>query len=249
MKKSNIFLITSVLFFLASILAFDFGLKARYNNGYFRNPYNEFTTLDFKDFDSIHVNASTMANVKFVQGPFKVRVFEDRADIVQVTQQGRVLSIDVNTKGDNYEQSPFTLMISCPKIRLLVADDKYVANGKLRVDTNARLDFVHNNKVIESSKKVLIEGFNQDSLSIIQNNGSHIRLVNNRLKRISAIVGKSPNSASFLTVENNVFDQAYLDIRNRSQLFISKATIRDLDYKLAPDAKVTFSGTSAAQFQ
>lgn len=250
MKKSNIFLITSVLFFLASILAFDFGLKTRYNNGYFRDPYNEFTALDFKDFDSIHVNASTMANVKFVQGPFKVRIFEDRADIVKVTQRGRSLTIDVNTKSDNYEESPFTLIISCPKIDLLVADDKYIENGKLKIDTNARLDFVHNNRIVQAAKKVVVEGFSQDSLSIIQNNGSHIRLVNNRLKSISAIVGKSPNSASFLTIDgNNVFDHAYLDIRNRSQLFMSKAKIRDLDYKLAPDAKVTFSGTSATQFQ
>ena len=145
MKKSNIFLITSVLFFLASILVFDFGLKARYDNGYFRDPYAEFTALNFKDFDSIKVNASTLANVKFVQGPFKVRVFEDRADIVNVTQRGRLLTIDVNAKNDNYEESPFTLIISCPKINLLVADDKYVENGKLKIDTNAKLDFIYKN--------------------------------------------------------------------------------------------------------
>lgn len=250
MKKSNIFLIAALLVFLASILAFDYGIKTRYSKGDFRNRYEEFTALGFKDFDSIEVNASTMANVKFIQGPFSVRVFEDRADIVKVTQQGRQLSINVDTKGNNYEDSPFTLLVSCPKINLLVADNKYVENGKLRTDTNARLDFVHNNRMIEPSKKVLVEGFNQESLSIIQNNGSHIRLVNNRFKSISAIIGISSNSASFLTIgENNVFTYANLDIRNKSQLFMSKAKIGDLDYKLAPDAKITFSGTSAIQFQ
>ncbi len=249
MKKSNIFLMAAALIFLASILAFDFGIKTRYSKSNFRDKYDEFTALDFKDFDSVEVNASTMANVKFIQGPFKVRVFEDRADIVKVTQQGRLLSINVNTKGDNYEDSPFILIISCPKINLLVADDKYVEKGELKIDTNARFDFVHNNRVIEASKKVVVEGFIQDSLTIIQNNGSHIRLTNNHLKRISAIIGKSPKSASFLTIDgNNVFDHAYLDLRNRSQLFLSKATIRDLDYKLALEAKVTFSGASASLF-
>ena len=250
MKISNILLIGALLVFLGCILAFDFGIKVRYNKGKFRNQDNEFTALNFRDFDSIQVNASTMANVKFVQGPFKVRVFEDRADIVKVTQKGRLLCIDVDTKGDNYEDSPFVLIISCPIIELLVTDNKYLENGKQKIDTNATADLVYKNRVIQVAKKVVVEGFNQDSLSIIQNNGSHIRLVNNRFKSISAIVGKSPKSASFLTVdESNVFNYAHFDIRNRSQLFMSKATIRDLDYKLAPDAKITFSGTPAAQFQ
>ena len=250
MKKSNIFLTAAVLILLTSILAFDFGIKARYKNGDFRNPYEEFITLDFKDFDSIYVNASTLANVKFVQGPFKVRVFEDRADIINVTQKGNVLSVDVDLKGDNYENSPFALLISCPKIGLLVADDKYIEKGKLRVDTIARFDFIHNNRLIEVSKKVVIEGFNQDSLSIIQNNGSHVRLVNNRLKNISAIVGSSSKSVSFLTVdESNVIGSAHFDIRNKSQLFMSKATVDNLDYRLAPDAKITFPGALSAQFR
>lgn len=250
MKKSNLFLIAAVLAFLASILAFDFGLKARYHKTDFKNPYDEFKALNFKDFDSIHVNASTMANVKFLQGPFKVLVFEDRADIVRVTQQGKSLSIDVNTKGDNYEDAAFTLIITCPRIELLSTDERYVENGKLRTDTNARLDFAHNNRVLESSKKVVVEGFTQDSLSIIQNNGSHVRLMKNKLKNISAIVGRSSRSASFLTIdESNVFGYVNLDIRNRSQLFMSNVKINDLDYKLAPDAKITFTGGISAQFQ
>lgn len=250
MKKSNLFLIVAVLVFLASILAFDFGLKARYHKTDFKNPYDEFKALNFKDFDSIHVNASTMANVKFLQGPFKVLVFEDRAEIVRVTQQGKSLSIDVNTKGDNHEDAAFTLIITCPRIDLLVADEKYMERGKLRTDTNARFDFVQNNRILQASKKVVLEGFNQDSLSIIQNNGSHVRLMNNRIKRISAIVGRSSKSSSFLTIdESNIFNHVHLDIRNKSQLFMSNVKINDLDYKLAPDAKITFSGGISAQFQ
>jgi hypothetical protein len=250
MKKSNIFLTAAVLVFLASILAFDYGIKTRYSNGDFRNQYDEFTALNIKDFDTIQVNASTMANVKLLQGPFSVRVFEDRADIVKLTQQGRMLSINVNTRGNVYEDAPFTLIITCPKIGLLMADDKYMENGKLITDTNAHLDILHNNRIIVPAKKVLVDGFTQDSLSIIQNNGSHVRLVNNRFKSISAIVGKSSKSSSFFTVgENNVFQNAYLDIRNKSHLFMSKATIGNLNYKLAPEAKVTFSGASAVEFR
>src|SRR5690606_36142533 len=101
---------------------------------------------------------------------------------------------------------------------------------------------VYNSRTVQPSKKVLVEGFTQDSVSIIQNNGSHIRLVNNRFKSISAIVGRSPESGSFLTIdESNVFNDAHFDIRNKSQLFMSKAAIGSLEYKLAPDAKVTFS--------
>ena len=250
MKTSNFLLIAAILVLLASIIAFDFGIKARYNKGDFRNPYEEFIALNFKDFDSIHVNASTMANVKFVQGPFKVQVFEDKADIVKVTQLGRVLSIDVVKEGENYEQAPFTLLISCPRIGQLVADDKYFENGKFKVDTVARLDLANNNRLIEASKKVLVEGFDQDSILIIQNNGSHVRLSNNRFKRIYAIVGRSLKSASFLTVDDkNVFDTAHFDIRNNSQVFFAKATIKKLKYTLATDAKVTFSGASVNLFQ
>ena len=250
MKTSNILLIAAILVLLASIIAFDFGIKARYNKGDFRNPYEEFIALNFKDFDSIHVNATTMANVKFVQGPFKVQVFEDKAEMVKVTQLGRVLSINVIKEGENYEQAPFTLLISCPKISQLIADDKYFENGNFRVDTNAKLDIVNNNRIVEASKKVLVEGFDQDSISIIQNNGSHVRLVNNRFNRINAIIGRSLKSTSFLTVDDkNVFDNAQFDIRNNSQIFLSKATIKKLEYTLATDAKVTFSGASVNLFQ
>ncbi|MES3016594.1 MAG: hypothetical protein V4721_02395 [Bacteroidota bacterium] len=250
MKKSNIYLITSVVFFLASLLVYNFGLKARYNNGDFKNPDYEFKTLNFEGFDTILVNASTVTNVKFVQGDFKVRVFEDRADIVKVTQRGKSLIIDADIKSNNYEESPFTLIISCPKINLLVSDERYLSNGKLTVDTNARLDVVIDNRIIQPAKKIVIDGFVQDSMAIIQNNGSHVRLVNNKLKTILATIGQAPGSGSFLTVDSsNVFNFAHFDMRNKSQLFISKATIHNLDYKLAPDAKVTFSGTSAAHFK
>lgn len=249
MKISNILLTGALLYFLGCLLAFDFGIKARYNKGNFKNPESEFIPLNFRDFDSVQVNASTMANVKFVQGPFKVRVFEDRADIVKVTQKGRLLNIDVDFKGDNYEDSPFVLIISCPVIKLLVTDNKYIENGKQKIDSNAIADLVYKNRLVQVAKKVVVEGFNQDSLSIIQNNGSHVRLVNNRLKSISAIVGRSSGSSSFLTIdESNVFNYAYLDIRNRSQLFMAKAIIKNLDYKIAPDAKVTFVGNSSKLF-
>jgi hypothetical protein len=250
MKRSNIFLGLAVLFLLASILAFDFGIKARYISGDFRNPNEEFTALDFKDFDTIYVNASSIANVNFAQGPFKVQVFQNRADIVKITQQGRSLAIDVSLQHTNYEDTPFTLFITCPKIARLIADNHYLQNGKLVTDTNARADFVYQNRMIDIYKKVEVEGFNQDSISIVQNNGSHVRLINNQFKGITGIIGSSTKSASFLTIEgNNVIDRAYLDIRNNSHLFMSKATIRDLGYKLAPDAKITFSGGSVGHFQ
>ncbi|MGV3686466.1 MAG: hypothetical protein ACO1NS_12620 [Daejeonella sp.] len=251
MKKSNIYLISGLLIFLASILAFDFGLRAQYAKGDFRLPYSQFVDVNFRDFDTIRVNASTLANVKFIQGSFRVRVFEQKTDIIKLAQQGGVLTIDANTDGkDRYEDSHFALIISCPKLIQLIADDKYMEKGKLKIDTNAKFDFYHNNRLMIPAKKVVVEGFSQDSISIIQNNGSHVMLSNNRIKRLSAITGMNPESSSFLTIDsNNVFNTAFLDIRNRSQLFMAKAKVGALDYRLAPGAKITYSEASSVLFR
>jgi hypothetical protein len=94
-------------------------------------------------------------------------------------------------------------------------------------------------------RRVLIEGFKQDSLRITQDYGSTIVLANNVLGQLNAVAGKSPGSGSKIIVlkENQVGD-AKFDIRYKSQLLLSDATIQTLSFHLADSAKLVLSGSA-----
>ncbi len=92
MKTSNKFLFAAVVFTLLSLVVYDLMLKAEYKSGDYTDPYKNFVTLNFKDFDVLDLHSSTAANVKLVQGPFSVRIDENAKGYVQVRQEGTTSS-------------------------------------------------------------------------------------------------------------------------------------------------------------
>ena len=92
-------------------------------------------------------------------------------------------------------------------------------------------------------RQVLIEGFKQDSLSIVQDYGSTVLLEKNQIRVLNAVVGKSSRSGSNLIIqEGNQFETTHLDIRNYSKLFLDNSIIHSFNYKLADGAKLIVSG-------
>ncbi|HEX8024531.1 hypothetical protein, partial [Mucilaginibacter sp.] len=74
---------------------------------------------------------------------------------------------------------------------------------------------------------------------------STVLLKNNKFNVLNAIIGKSTNSASNLSIETgNQFSKTNLDIRNKSRLWIKDDSLSNITYKLADSAKLVLNGNT-----
>jgi hypothetical protein len=238
MKTSNKLILAALLLVLISLFSYDYLLKEAYISGKYKNPYNDFTTLKFKDFDTIDVVSSTAANVKFVQGPFSVRIDTNFIDYVKVKQTGKHLQINtVFESGYLYNPNPYILVISCPKLVKVNVNATFRSNNTQVTDTIVREEW--------NMRKVLIDGFKQDSLTINEDYGSTVVLANNQIRSINGVIGASKKSGSKLIIQkSNQFQDVNLDIENKSSLLLNDALIRNLNYHLADSAKLVLMGNA-----
>ena len=236
MKASNKFLWAAALVTVFSLIVYDMLLRAEYRSENYSDPYRNFVALNFKDFDQLDLPSSTAANVKIVQGPFRVQMDKYAAEFVRVSQEGKRLQIKASFEGSYYTtSSEYILLISCPKLLVLNANASYQANNAEVTDTIVRDDW--------NMRRILIDGFHQDSLWIIQDYGSTVVLANNHIRAIHALIGKSPRSGSNLIIrDNNEFGKTDLDIQNSSKLFLENARILELNIQLGDKSKLIVTG-------
>ena len=238
MKTSNKLTITAILVILISLVFYDLLLKASYTSGSYKDPFKDFTTLDFKNFNSIRLNASTAANIIVEQGPFRVRVDAIAAPLTKVSQNGETLNIDVAFPG-SFENSraAYVLIISCPNLKQFDADARYMAGDRPITDTLGSEDF--------KWRPSIIRGFVQDSLAITEKHASSIILTGNKIKSVHAIIGLKDESRSNMVIsKDNEFQNLDLNLLNRSQLQLHEATIQNLKYQLADSARLILTGAA-----
>lgn len=238
MKTSNKFLLTAVLLLIVSVGIYDFQLKAEYFKGEYKNPYNGFNNLNFQNFKVIELGSSTAINIMLVQGPFKILADPAAMEFMKIEQRHDSLFIRAAFK-DNFHnvQAPNVLYISMPQLNAFYADAKYKAGDTQIVDTTAAQDF--------KWRATTISGFNGDGLNIIQDNASTVLLKNNKFNVLNAVIGKSYNSSSNLSIETgNQFSKTNLDIRNKSRLWIKDDSLSNITYKLADSAKLVLNGNT-----
>ncbi|WP_121809945.1 hypothetical protein [Mucilaginibacter kameinonensis] len=239
MKTSNKFLLTAVLLLIISIGIYDLQLKAEYLKGEYKNPYNGFSNLNFRNFKVVKLGSSTAINIMLVKGPFKV-LAEPQAvvEFMKIEQRHDSLFISAAFK-DNFHnvQAPNVLYISLPQLDAFYADAKYKAGNTQITDTTAAQDF--------NWRATTISGFSGDKLNIYQDHASTILLKNNKFNTLNAIIGTSDQSASNLSIETgNQFGKTNLDIRNKSRLWIKDDSLSNINYKLADSAKLILNGNT-----
>ena len=223
---------------VAMLTWYDLQLKAEYLSGNYKVPYSNYVRLNYTGFDVVDLNASTAANVKFVQGPFSVRVDNNAQDYVLFRQQGNHLIINAAfEKGYQWNPNQYIIVISCPTLTKVVADANYRADNHMVTDTIVREDW--------NMRQVLIEGFRQDSLRIEQDYGSTVVLADNSIRSLGAVIGKSKGSGSKIILKTgNEFRNAVLDIGHHSKLVLENATIGNLSYRLADSAELILKGNA-----
>jgi len=238
MKTSNKLIIAGLLLLLIAVIVYDYQIKAAYDSRSYKNPYLEFTTLKFRDFDTVDVISSTAANVKFVQGPFKVSVDSNTLEFVRIKQKGSRLQVTANFEHDyQYNPNPYILVISCPKLSEANISATYTANGKPVIDTVVKEEW--------NMRRVLIDGFKEDNLSVRQDYASTVILSNDIIGSLQVTTGESVGSGSKLIIQkSNHFHKAAIDILNKSNFYLNDAFIEDLHYHLADSARMIINGAA-----
>ena len=238
MKTSNKLILAALVLTLVLLTWYDLRLKAEYLSGAYKNPYSNYVTLNYTGFDIVELPSSTAANVKFVQGPYSVRVDNNALDYVVFQQQGHRLMINaVFERNYRWNPNPYVIVISCPTLTKLITDASYRADNRMVTDTIVREDW--------NMRRVLIEGFRQDSLSIEQNYGSTVELAGNSIRSLRAIIGKNAGSGSKIILQSgNEFRDATLDIGHYSKFILGNASIQNLSYHLADSAELIVTGNA-----
>lgn len=238
MKTSIKLLLAALLVVGIALFAYDRMVIAEYNTAAYKDVYRYYTDLKFKGFDTINVNSVSAANVKFEQGPFRVRICPGGGDFTRLSQNGKTLNIDAIFKHEyQNNNNSYILIISCPKIAELSTNARYGTNGGFYIDTVVRNEW--------NMRKVWIGGFRQDSMIIREDYASRVFLANNQIGNLNAAIGLSPVSGSQLNIlDNNKFDSADLSIGNESTLFINTVPKTNFKYQLADSARIILTGAS-----
>jgi hypothetical protein len=244
MKTSNCLILCALLLVVLTQLSYDHLLQAEFISGRYKDAYKDYVKLNYKDFDVVDLKSSTAANVKFIQGPYKVIADSVALSNIKITQEGKKLTITAAYEKEFlWNANPYLIVISCPKLSALHAGATYTVNKNIAVTDT--LNYISWNR-----REVLIDGFTQDSLTITQDFGSTVELANNRLVDVTATVGKSAGSSSkLILLKGNQLKNANFQILNRSELVIDKGGIEGIHYHLADSAKMIIGAGSQKLFK
>lgn len=238
MRTSNKILIASFALLTISLAFYDLRLKAEYQKGDYTDPYRDFVKLDYKKFDAVELESSSAINIMLVQGPFKVAVSPQAIDFLDIQQKNNRLTVGAKFRDHFRGVSPdYVVYISCPSLSSLKTDASYLSDNIKATDTTAK---------DPNWRATVINGFTADSLDIQEDHASNVALQNNKIKHLTATVGSSDQSVSILTIgQNNNFDQADLNILNRSHLLIKGTNLNNINYHLADSASLMINGAEA----
>jgi hypothetical protein len=240
MKTSNKLILVAVLLLVVALFAYDNLLKTEYLTGKYKDIYRDYKTLNFKDFDVADLPSSTASNVKFIQGPFSVKIAPYALNYTHITQTGNRLQVQSNFERSYvYDQFAYVLIISCPKLIEVNTSAVYgIYRGtQTYTDTTVKDDW--------HMRQVLIEGFNEDSISVRQDYGSTVVLSNNHIRALKAVIGTSDSSGSKIIIRrNNQIKQANAAILNKASFMLDGKAIQNLTYQLADSAKLIFTGSA-----
>jgi hypothetical protein len=247
MKTSNKLLLTALIVLLCSLAAYNMVVKSAYETGAYKDPLGNHVQLGFEGFDEVDVNATNMLRVKIEAGDaFAVYQQKDTEELIQVTQEGNRLKVDLVLPDEKTAlggfRTSFHVVIRTPAVKSIRANAVHTAAGK---PTTTRHKLYAPNYF-----GLLIEGFRQEHLQLELDNGSHVQLAGNQIGTLQATTGRSAGSEPLLQLlPNNKLQQTDLNIRNGSYLELQNVPVPQLRYTFSDSAHVSLSGASLASFR
>ena len=191
LKTSTILLLTAGFILLGSLVGYNMALQSEFNKGTYKDPYRNYVTLNHRDFNQVIINPATEINVKIVSGDYKVQVHEFANDFIQIKKSGSNLQVDL-VYPQQEKRKPYgdLVVITCPNLANLKTNGFYSVQGKKITSTKSWDD-----------NTVTVQGFQQPALGLQQDKATAVRLSNNKLNRLEAVVGVSTGSSARLNLE------------------------------------------------
>ncbi|GAB3635732.1 hypothetical protein GCM10027422_13220 [Hymenobacter arcticus] len=239
MKTSTTFLLAALLVLLASLTAYNMALRTEYRSGAYKDPLRNFELFAFKNFTDVDIPAGSALSVKVVAGPFGVRVNPAATKFVRVSQQGGRLRLALAFPHEPESLGwGETVVVSCPRLATLTTGAAYEAAGQPHHDLTL------------TSRRTLVQGFVQDSLTLRADQGSQIELINNTVRYLRAVAGPTPGSRTKLQLDpTNRIAAGHLRMQGQSQLVLGARATPQLRYELADSAQLTVSGAVLASIK
>jgi hypothetical protein len=235
MKNSTKYLLAALLVLLASLTAYNMALRTEYHSGTYKDPLRNFTALNFKGFTEVAIPAASTITVKIVAGPYAVHFSPEAAEYVHLRQQGSqlIVSADFPSHHEYLGNRPL-LVISCPRLTTLRTDAVYQQAGQRQVD-----------KEYGGNHSVQVQGFRQDSLTVLADHASRVELAGNKLGLLRAEAGASPGSHTALQVGgDNHIAAASFRISHQGELVLNNTAIAQLRHQFGDSARVTLTGAA-----
>ncbi|MDF7813426.1 hypothetical protein [Hymenobacter sp. YC55] len=237
MKNSLKFLTAAGVLLVGSLTTYNAALRAEYQRGAFKDPLSNYKALPLRNFNILDVPAAGAMRVRVESGPFAVYINKDAAQYVQVKQQNSQLTLALNyPEKEEYLGQGDAVIVRCPRLNLLTASTIYTRAGstqttKQQNDVNGTL--------------LLIKGFTQDSLRVMQNHTSHVVLAGNHLGQLRAVVGNTAGSTAELDLSaDNLLGATDVRVRERSKLVANDVALPGLRWQFSDSAQVQLSGAA-----
>lgn len=237
MKNSNKLLLTALLFFIATVAAYNAVLTSEYNKGAYKDPYHNYKVQSFNGFNAVEVNGPSGLQVRVQQGPHQVWVHQKAAEFIKVSQRGNLLQVNVIFGDeDAYLGNERQVIISLPNLERLQTDQRFTIAGKeLQKKQAGQLSLM----------EVELHKLHQDSLTVMQDGGSQVSLNAAQLNYLSATVGVSAGSEASLQLgQSNSIRSADLKLRHKAKLKMYNVAVPELRYTFSDSARLEATGAS-----
>ena len=231
MKTSNKLFIAAILIIIASMVAFDFALRAEYLKGNYKSQFYGMQKLNFKDFNKIDNRVANRVNLKIMYGiNFTIWANNNIKDYIKISKNGSELIIDsLSSQKSNPNHFYAEITIICPSLNKVVTSSKSVGNSYEDAATN-------------------LQGFNLQNLNLIINNSTHINLENSKIGNLQANVGSNLTQHAYLFIaSNNQIENATIDVPGKNQLVIENPKINKSNFTISDSANVSLGGSILKQ--
>ena len=237
MKNSLKFLTAAGLLLLGSLTSYTAALRAEYQRGAYKDPLNNYNVLALRDFRTLDVPAAGVMRVRVEAGTFGVYVNKKAADYVRVKQQGGQLTVALNfPEKEEYLGQGDAVVIRCPRLDLLTAGSTYTRAGSPQTVAH-RNDF--------NRTELLVKGFTQDSLQLVQSHTAHVVLAGNRLGQLRAVVGNTAGSTAQLDLSaDNRLAATDVQVKHRGKLVATNLALPGLRWHFSDSAQVELTGAA-----
>ena len=238
MKNSNKIILFATIALLSTLIAYNFSLKAEYLTSKYKDPFYNYTTLNYKAFSKVKIGAGNLLDVKIVKGDkFDIKV-QKRVELsLTVKKNGSLLTINVKDTTAYFRAGDKAILITCPTITDLAIDAQRTTFYNSRDSSISEYQDQYD-------RKVILEGFSLQKLNIIQGRNNTVKLNRNTIGRLTALTGNNDKMGSKLIVgSDNLIEEAHLSTNNKNELVLN-TTIKNLHLNYTDSASITLQGSA-----